>query len=428
MDPSQLAAYGVHFHPPPPLPPSFSPPPLPPPPQPLPPSSADFVHPSNPVPSHPSYTENSYQLSSLSALQSSPIPVIPPSPQQQQSQQQLPQQQQQFIPVLSTPLSEQPSSSAKRKPGRPPKVKQPAFGPEMVAETVPKGKIESEVMGSDQLVGKKRRGRPAKVVVGLEQVILSGSGGVSNGQIEKGSLVKRRGRPRKKQKEREVEGVDEEVVVEPQELFQVEVEEGPVQPVNEVDVVKRGSGRLKKVVNYNDDDYDYYNANANANDNANADANANANATGLVSDNVEKRKKRGWPAGRPRGKRVVAMAVSGVRRRGRKPKGGLGMVEKKLYSGKARGRPKKNSHGQEVANEELLRKLEEMQSKLRDAVGVLRPHVATLSAPDALIALQQLEGLSTMNVTSSPALTAVQVIDIPIDVTAEVPPPSTSAP
>ncbi|KAK9749293.1 hypothetical protein RND81_02G115700 [Saponaria officinalis] len=108
--------------------------------------------------------------------------------------------------------------------------------------------------------------------------------------------------------------------------------------------------------------------------------------------------------------------------------------ESGVRSGKrGRGRPRKEMNPTferfaqvEAANEELRTMLEEMQSKLKVAVGVIRPHIATQSAPDAGAALQQLEQLSTMKPTTSPSLNAPPETSLPIDMTAQL--QSTSAP
>ncbi|KAH9623135.1 hypothetical protein KSS87_006465 [Heliosperma pusillum] len=304
----------------------------------------------------------------------------------------------------SVPVSDTP----KRKPGRPPKVKIPESEPVLV---VPEPRPEPV-----SVLGKRRRGRPAKgrsnpavevVVPFVAPVAVADVAVVSNGQV-----VKRRGRPAK------VKGVGN----------------GEVKAVAVGVGRGRGRGRPKGV----------------------GMKVGGSNMLAVVAGE----KKRGWPKGKKRGKKVVngsvgvvgkkrgrkpkglgvgvgvGLGMGGVmKRRGRKPKGfGIGVVgggEKKVYSGKPRGRPKKNSalvkQGQETANEDLLKKLEDMQSKIRSAVEVLKPHLASQSAPDALTALQQLEELSTMNITASTVLIESPLMTtVPIDMVA--PPETTSEP
>ncbi|KAK9742857.1 hypothetical protein RND81_03G200900 [Saponaria officinalis] len=142
----------------------------------------------------------------------------------------------------------------------------------------------------------------------------------------------------------------------------------------------------------------------------------------VVAETVGKRV-RGWPKGVPRGKKVR-------RRRA------VATVVKRLHTGRPRGRPKKNPvlvkhtswQGQELDNEDLLRKLEELRSKIRDAVGIIRPYLADQSAFDALTALQQLEEFSTVKETESPAVTEPPVTTMPVNLTAPPPASTTTAP
>ncbi|KAL9234402.1 hypothetical protein vseg_009279 [Gypsophila vaccaria] len=97
---------------------------------------------------------------------------------------------------------------------------------------------------------------------------------------------------------------------------------------------------------------------------------------------------RGWPKGKLRGPRP--------RPRGR-PRG-----SSRKYSVLVKDT---SEHGQETTKEDLLRKLEDMQSKIRDAVEVIRPYIADQSTSDALSALQELEELANVNATASPAVT-----------------------
>ncbi|KAL9228974.1 hypothetical protein vseg_004496 [Gypsophila vaccaria] len=345
------------------------------------------------------------------------------------------------VPIRSEP--EQPAyaalsvvnqspQSVKRRPGRPAKPKQPEEPAQAQAQQVQ----EQQGVGGSE---KRGRGRPAKrqreqeeVAVPFVQPLVVVAGEVSNGLVGK-----RRGRPKKKPK-KVVEDEDEDDHEHAEDaMFQVEVEEvvnGGVGAEEEEEVaglVKRGRGRLPKE--------------------GVGRGRGRPKKIEVVVGGVSEGgggKKRGWPKGRPRGRKVMGMVgkmgkVMAVgyagKKRGRKPKGSVpavaaAEVAKRLYKGKPRGRPKKNSvlakhtstQAQGPAAEELMKKLEDMQSKIRDAVGVIKPYLADQSAPDVLSALQQLEELSTMDVTISPTSTPPPAPPAPIDVTA--PPPSTSIP
>uniref|UniRef100_A0A803LI11 Uncharacterized protein n=1 Tax=Chenopodium quinoa TaxID=63459 RepID=A0A803LI11_CHEQI len=124
------------------------------------------------------------------------------------------------------------------------------------------------------------------------------------------------------------------------------------------------------------------------------------------------------PRGRPPRQAGVApgSGVAGGKRRGRPPRGSVPSVAPpkpaRKYTGKPRGRPRKNASPvgkqtseQVAANKELMKKVENMQATIKDAVVVLRPFVPNEDGADALAALQQLEHLSTMSLTGSPSPT-----------------------
>ncbi|NMR88151.1 hypothetical protein HKB06_20560 [Vibrio parahaemolyticus] len=65
------------------------------------------------------------------------------------------------------------------------------------------------------------------------------------------------------------------------------------------------------------------------------------------------------------------------------------------------GRPKKGSTSastsQNAANEDLRRKLEHFQSKVKESLAVLKPHFNHASPVTAIAAIQELEVLSTLD-------------------------------
>lgn len=164
------------------------------------------------------------------------------------------------------------------------------------------------------------------------------------------------------------------------------------------------------------------------------------NALGPVAKPIGK-KPRGRPPRQPGvapGGSVSGGSVAGGKRRGRPPKGtalsGAPSKPVRKYAGKPRGRPKKNALNlgkqtleQVAANEELLRKVENMQATIRGAVSLLRPCVANGSAADALMALQQLEELSVINLFGSPTPDEPSVTAMSVNATVQVQ-PSTSVP
>ncbi|XP_052182765.1 histone H1 [Diospyros lotus] len=103
---------------------------------------------------------------------------------------------------------------------------------------------------------------------------------------------------------------------------------------------------------------------------------------------------------------VVGDGLLPVKRRGRPP--GSGGRPRKL-SGKPLGRPKKNAlmagdqavaTQEVVAYEELKNKLEHFQSRVRHAVSLVKPQLNNETAVSALGALQELEQLATLDLST----------------------------
>ncbi|KAL6183278.1 hypothetical protein ACLB2K_044689 [Fragaria x ananassa] len=129
------------------------------------------------------------------------------------------------------------------------------------------------------------------------------------------------------------------------------------------------------------------------------------------------------PAPRPRGrpkKDKSAAASSGVAAGTGKPRGRPPLVPgvdrpKLSRSGRPVGRPKKDAtlaitaapDPTIAANAELKRKLEYFQSRVGQAVGVLKPFLNNESAVDAAAAIQELEELATMDI-SAPLIIATE--------------------
>ncbi|KAJ6970021.1 uncharacterized protein [Populus alba] len=122
------------------------------------------------------------------------------------------------------------------------------------------------------------------------------------------------------------------------------------------------------------------------------------------------------PRGRPRKGAVLAVAGVGTamvvqaKRPGRPPKLPVIMKPKpKKSSGRPVGRPRKNANApwtitrasepqaQAELHGDLKRKLEFFQSKVKLAIGVLKPHL-TSAAISAVAAIQELEGLASMDI------------------------------
>ncbi|KAM1323161.1 hypothetical protein ACFX13_016180 [Malus domestica] len=128
--------------------------------------------------------------------------------------------------------------------------------------------------------------------------------------------------------------------------------------------------------------------------------------------------------GRPSKKKEEAASAATVRvgglvpgKRGRPP--GLPGIERpSRKSGRPVGRPRKNALAEiteapdpkSVANGEFKRKLEYFQFKVGQAVGALKPYLTPESAGNAIAAIQELEGLATMD------------INTPLDIEAQQPP------
>ncbi|XVE91614.1 hypothetical protein REPUB_Repub01dG0025400 [Reevesia pubescens] len=120
---------------------------------------------------------------------------------------------------------------------------------------------------------------------------------------------------------------------------------------------------------------------------------------------------------RPRGRPKATTGAAGVgvvvpgKRRGRPPKIGGVVAAKpikiKKTTGKPVGRPpKKTTNGAEpkalaAAYGELKRKLEFFQSKVKIAVGVLKPQFTGESNISAIGAIQELEGLAAMDISTA---------------------------
>ncbi|KAK9278634.1 hypothetical protein L1049_028207 [Liquidambar formosana] len=133
-------------------------------------------------------------------------------------------------------------------------------------------------------------------------------------------------------------------------------------------------------------------------------------------DGASRAKAPGRPRGRPR-MNLNAIAdggaggmVSGMRR-GRLPKVG-GVKKPRKGTGKPVGRPRKSNALTKVEPAEpaqwmieygdIKNKLEYVQSRIKQAVGVLKPHLTNENAVSAVAALQELEDISTMDIATAP--------------------------
>ncbi|KDP24595.1 hypothetical protein JCGZ_25511 [Jatropha curcas] len=120
------------------------------------------------------------------------------------------------------------------------------------------------------------------------------------------------------------------------------------------------------------------------------------------------------PRGRPKKGGVLTAPAGGVvvpaRRPGRPPKVG-GIVNPKKRPGRPAGRPRKEnvkvswalseaSQPQAEAYGDLKRKFEFFQSKVKQAVGVLKPQLTSETAAGAVAAIQELEGLASMDINT----------------------------
>ncbi|XP_039044737.1 uncharacterized protein LOC120184304 [Hibiscus syriacus] len=105
------------------------------------------------------------------------------------------------------------------------------------------------------------------------------------------------------------------------------------------------------------------------------------------------------PRGRPKGTTVAAaggVAVSG-KGRGRPPKSGGVAAKPRISTGKPVGRPKKTSGGA-ATYADLKRKLEFFQSKVKQAVEVLKSQYSRENNISTIDAIQELEGLAMMDI------------------------------
>ncbi|KAL4303991.1 hypothetical protein GQ457_10G028690 [Hibiscus cannabinus] len=114
------------------------------------------------------------------------------------------------------------------------------------------------------------------------------------------------------------------------------------------------------------------------------------------------------PRGRPKGTAQTAAIVAHGKRRGRPPKINGVAAKPMKATGKPVGRPKKKTDGAEskalaAAYEDLKGKLEFFQSKVKQAVEALKPHLTGESNSNAMGAILDLEGLAAMDITSTPS-------------------------
>ncbi|KAK8474759.1 hypothetical protein V6N13_035776 [Hibiscus sabdariffa] len=107
------------------------------------------------------------------------------------------------------------------------------------------------------------------------------------------------------------------------------------------------------------------------------------------------------PRGRPKGTGVAAAVAAGVtvpgKGRGRPPKIGGVAAKPRKSTGQPVGRPKKTSGGA-ASYGDLKRKLEFFQSKVKQAVEVLKSQFSSESNISTIDAIQELEGLATMDI------------------------------
>lgn len=122
---------------------------------------------------------------------------------------------------------------------------------------------------------------------------------------------------------------------------------------------------------------------------------AAAPAPSVVSDeaNVSVRSTR--PRGRPKKYSDTVVPGAGATRRGRPKK--LAVVGRpKNPSGRPIGRPK-GAKGKKFVNEDLRRKLEHFQSKVKESLDILKPLFDHQSPATAVAAIQELEMLATLD-------------------------------
>lgn len=345
--------------------------------------------------------KNSYQLSSA-------MPIPPPSPPSRSAPSAAPPPHA-VSPAPSPAVAVSPAPanpSLKRGPGRPPKQK-----PETDTATQPTPISSSLVVdngsGFGSESGKKRRGRPPKqpqqrgdvaAEVPFVQPISEIPPKLVNGEATSVGQ-KTRGRPPKQQQA----PVEPPVAPFAQPVVQVSEE------VVVANVPKRRPGRPPKgnvvgsetpVVNVAGSEMSTGGVTV-----PRSRGRPRKNALGPVSRTIGKK-----PRGRPRKLGVaVGMRMGMVpgKRRGRPPKGAGGGGPPKLMTrtGRRVGRPRKDasavrnqtSDREGIANEELMTKFQLIQSKIREAVAIIRPCVGNEDA--ALMALQELEELAIVNLT-----------------------------
>lgn len=304
--------------------------------------------------------------------------------------------------VAASPAPANPSS--KRGPGRPPKQKpdaDTATHPTPISSSV----VVDNGSGFGSESGKKRRGRPPKqpqqqgdvaAEVPFVQPISELPPKLVNGEATSVGQ-KTRGRPPKQQQApvvpfaQPVVQVSEEVVV--------------------ADVPKRRPGRPPKANVVGSETPAGNVAGSEMSTGgvtmARSRGRPRKNALGPVSRTVGKK-----PRGRPRklgGAVGMRMGMVPGKRRGRPPKGvgGGGPPKMTTRTGRRVGRPRKDasalryqtSDREGIANEELMTKFQLIQSKIREAVAIIRPCVGNENA--ALMALQELEELATVNLTAT---------------------------
>ncbi|KAF5730316.1 histone H1.2-like [Tripterygium wilfordii] len=130
--------------------------------------------------------------------------------------------------------------------------------------------------------------------------------------------------------------------------------------------------------------------------------------------------------GRPKkfaegGEMMAGLAAEGGeieprKRPGRPPKvGGPMKMKPRKSTGRPVGRPKKIAASGiaevpqlQATHQDFRRKLEFFQSKVKQAVGVLKPQLTNESAISAVAAIQELEGLASMDISTIPLREEVQ--------------------
>ncbi|XP_021756224.1 uncharacterized protein LOC110721398 [Chenopodium quinoa] len=322
------------------------------------------------------------------------------------------------VPLRSAPPSQlnpqpQDSTTPKKRPGRPPKAKplgHPSPG------SVGPSPAPAAGVGNGPSTGKRPRGRPprqqqqqqpAVAEVPFVQPVYDAPQpevGLNNGH----SVKRRPGRPFKNKPAQQP-------IYQAQAEFQPAKQELSIVPVNGTvsGVPKKRPGRPPKAKGAAAPGIAAPGIAAVGSGTGKPRGRPKRSALAPVAKPVGKR-----PRGRPPRQAGVApgSGVAGGKRRGRPPRGSVPSVAPpkpaRKYTGKPRGRPRKNASPvgkqtseQVAANKELMKKVENMQATIKDAVVVLRPFVPNEDGADALAALQQLEHLSTMSLTGSPSPT-----------------------